>query len=112
MIQILCLEVAKRRSGRTPSRAAGAKKAAEVLVVLTWPIMTSDDGDEWIMDTKMLTGADAADDGREGADAAGGRGSGNGGGRGRCRERAGQNRGTGRGGGKCKRQWQIKQGRG
>ena len=51
-----------------------------MLVVLTWPIMTSDDEDEWIMNTKMLTGAGAADDGREWADAAGGRGSGNGGG--------------------------------
>ena len=33
--------------------------------------MTSDDEDEWIMDTKMLTGTGAADDGREWADAAG-----------------------------------------
>ena len=44
------------------------------MVVLILPIMTSDDGDERILDTTMLNGADAADDGCEGAGATGGRG--------------------------------------
>ena len=44
------------------------------MVMLIWPIMTVDDGDERILETTMLNGDDAADDGFEGDGGAGGRG--------------------------------------
>ena len=42
--------------------------------MLIWPIMTIDDGDERILETTMLNGDDAADDGFEGDGGTGGRG--------------------------------------